>query len=303
MPDQTAIAMAENLGKQGPALSATSDMPVIDVAAATEVSAPAVAVVEAKATTAEPTEATVDGEKTGTDETPPWMKREITIERNKRREAETKSADATARLDEALKALQIRTGEDPNKTTQTLETTDPRPTREQFDAPDAYDDALIEWSSSRAASTALAQDTQKRIQTEQTHKMEEVRTAWEGRRQQALKDIPDYEAVAESNEVQISVPMANTIMMSPQGPALAYHLGKNIDVAKRIASLPPGDAIYAMGFLASELQTKKIPEISNAPAPHKPLGARANALSKTPQEESMDEYAARRTRELRAKPH
>lgn len=293
MPDETALTMTmtDLLGKDGPSLSATSDMPVITKQ--TETAAPAPA--KKGADSAE--DETVKDEP-ASDETPAWMKREITIERNKRRNAEQQATQAAARLDEALKALQIRTPE-----TKKSDPPDPRPTREQHDDPDAYDEALIEWSSRRAASAAVESETQKRVQAEQAREQETIRTGWETRRAQAIIDMPDYAEIAESPDVQISVAMAHSIITAPDGPKLAYHLGKHPEDAARIAKLPPALAVFEMGLLSAHLQTKMAPEVSKAPAPVKPLGSRSAALRKSPNEESMEEYAARRNRELRAKPN
>jgi len=46
------------------------------------------------------------------------------------------------------------------------------------------------------------------------------------------------------------------------------------------------------------LSQQEKPEVSRAPAPAKPIGARGS-VTKTPESESMAEYAARRNAELR----
>jgi hypothetical protein len=63
----------------------------------------------------------------------------------------------------------------------------------------------------------------------------------------------------------------------------------------------------AVGRLAERLATerKAKPErtVTKAPEPVKPIGARARAVEKSPDEETMEEYAQRRNAQLRANPH
>lgn len=299
MADQLALTMEQNIGKQGPALSATSDMP-----------APAEPTTEAKpADAAPPAEPTPDvkdkpadatGEPEKDDKTPPWMKAEITKERNRRREAEQRANDSATQLAQALKTLEQVTGRNAETAGRKMEDGDPRPNREQFDNPGAYDEALIEWSSRRASATALADAESKRVQENIQQQQQVIRKTWEERRGKALADMPDYTEVAEREDLQISMPMAHAIVTAPNGPQIAYHLGKHPEEAARIASLPPAQAVFEMGLLAASLQTKK-PEVSSAPEPIKPLGSRADATSKGPNEESMEEYAARRSKEIRVR--
>ncbi|MDE2439738.1 MAG: hypothetical protein KGP14_01845 [Betaproteobacteria bacterium] len=308
MPDPLALTMNQNIGKQGPALSATSDMPVAAPAEPAAPAAPADPKDDATppapadpAPSADPKPAADDphgDDGKGDDKTPPWMKAEITKERNRRREAEQKANEAQARLDQALKALEQSTGKPAKTASDQIDDNDPRPSREQFEDPAAYDDALIEWSSRRASATALADAESKRVQESVQQQQEVMRKGWEGRREKAIAEMPDYAEVAESPDVQISMPMAHAIITAPNGPQIAYHLGKNPEIAARIASLPPAQAVFEMGLLAASLKVPA-PEFSKAPEPPKPIGSRADATPKGPEEESMEEYAARRKKELR----
>src|SRR5262245_62045271 len=104
-------------GKFAPALSAVSDAPVVVEAKAAEPEAKQGEVkaeeakVEAK-TDATETKADGEGESDGKskDETPPWMKREITKARNGTRAAEARADDLQKQLNTTLKALENVTG-------------------------------------------------------------------------------------------------------------------------------------------------------------------------------------------------
>lgn len=302
MPDQAATTMAEALGK-GPALSATSDMPALTPAPAPEASAPTESEAPAPAGAQGELDVTPEGAETAAepakegkpDQTPPWAKREITIERNKRREAEQRAEEAARRLDQALRALQTRT---PQPEPAATETTEARPQRAQYDDPDRYDEALIAWSARESAKATLREDESRRSAQAQRDAEDSLRSTYRDRREKALAELPDFVEVAESPNLQITQAMAGAIMASTEGPKLAYHLGKNPTEAARIATLPPAMQLVEMGMLAATLKAQARP-VSNAPEPHRPIGARASAEPKSPHEESMEEYAARRNREIR----
>lgn len=292
MPDATALKMTDTLNRQGPALSATSDMPVIDITKAQPVEPKTEEPPKVEAKTEEP-KAEDEGKP---DETPAWMKREITIERNKRRAAEQAAADAQARLDQALQALPKA------QTPKDQEADDPKPEKSAFSEPEEYVEALVEWSARSAARKARQEAMQEERERAMREAAEQTRKGWTERRQKAIAETPDWVEVAESPDVRISAAMASVITEAPNGPQIAYYLGKHPDIASGIASMSPAQAIFAMGQLASDLKSSSKPNVSKAPEPPTPIrGSRADALRKGPHEESMEEYAARRSAELRGK--
>lgn len=305
-----------NIGRQGPALSATSDMPAGAPAVAAPPAAPeaaesASASADAKpaATGNEPGEgASKEPAEGGTppkeaakkDETPAWQKAEITKERNRRREADERAAAAERRLDEALKLAQPREAKAADKP-------ELRPSRDAFDDPAAYEDALIEWSSRRATEKAKAEaeaELVRKREGEVTEAQAKARQAaseaWEGRRSTFMAEHDDYTDVAENPAVQISLPMALVITKVPNGPAVAYHFGKHPEDALRISQLPPDEAMAEVHILSRSLAKAPKAEFTKAPEPPKPLGSRSTAAaSKSAQDESMEEYAARRDKEIK----
>src|SRR5260221_12946246 len=93
--------------------------------------------------------------------------------------------------------------------------------------------------------------------------------------------------------------MAQSIARLDNGPAIAYHLGKNPKEAARIAALPNPMQLIEMGKLSATLAAPKSPEVSRTPKPIKPLGSKASAGPKLISEMSMDEYAAQRNAKIR----
>lgn len=85
------------------------------------------------------------------------------------------------------------------------------------------------------------------------------------------KTVEDFDEVAGNPRLAISPDMAEVIQESDDGPALAYYLGKNPDVADKIAQLPPKAAARELGKiearLAFEREKAKSEKVSKAPPP------------------------------------
>ena len=194
------------------------------------------------------------------------------------------------------------------------EAPDPRPTRDGFDTPDAYETALTEWGvrEGQRKATQAAAEERKAAETKAAEERREVARkagetelaklaeTWQARRAKAIEARPDYAAVAESDAVTISQPMAHAIMSVENGPDIAYHLGQHPDVAARIAGLANvGMQILEIGKLSAKLAATP----DRRPPPPPPLdpisgvNARADTSDREP---SMEEYAAKRTAEIRA---
>jgi hypothetical protein len=234
-----------------------------------------------------------------TDETPPAIKREITLERNRRRAAEQEAATAKAELSKALEALANVT-KTPAKATE-----DARPARADFADPDAYEDALIDWSSRRASAKARADEAEQRVKDARFSEFEAQKKLFLDRKTAFMKNNPDYEDIAESDDVEISGAMTSAILASEDGPAIAYYLGQNPDDAARIAKLSPMQAAKEIGKIEARLgadakDAADAKPFKRKPAPMTPVGTRSTASRRDPSEESMEEYAARRTPEILA---
>jgi hypothetical protein len=97
--------------------------------------------------------------------------------------------------------------------------------------------------------------------------------------------------------------MLEIITESDDGPALAYYLGKNLDVAARIAQLPPLAAARELGRievnLAFEREKAKLkPVVSQAPPPTPKIEATEPAVSKDPSQMTDREFAKWREKQI-----
>lgn len=287
----------------GPALTASSDMPVLEAPqqeALADATPPPVA--ESAAAPAEPVaepspgeaasaeggegEAGAEGEAEAAGEgepppppvEPPKPKRigpvqqrvnELTAERRieaaKREAAEAHALRLEELLAKALADKQSQPEAQP-EAPPPPPIEEPRPMREAFDTPEAYDEALIEWSATRAQQRAdhrRAVEAQTQKVADQAKKEADDKAAAEqasqanfkalqdshmARRATALERLPDYAEVAERDDLKISMPMGLAIMQNDGGPDVAYYLGQHPEVADRIAAMvlpgqvfPPGN--------------------------------------------------------------
>lgn len=293
----TAPPFADTLGpNRAPATSATSDRPVI----APEAEETPTVDSEGKAANTEETAAEnaageADGEPNKTagedgDKTPPQQRAAFARERNRRQAAEQRATALETKFDQLLETVSKLVPKNEPKA-------DPRPTRDKFEDPDAYDQALVDWSA-RAAKTVALQEASVAQQTaERERQFNGLRDAYAERVSQFEADHPDYEDVVMSDDLKISAAMSQVILEAEDGPAIAYHLGQNPDVAERLAKLSPAQAALEIGKISTRLANPPKPR----PEPIKPLAARNSAGPKSAADESMEEYGARRLREIRTK--
>lgn len=252
------------------------------------------------------------------DVTPAWQKREITKARNRQREAEERATTLESRLDKALGAIEKLSTKPAEKADE--KSVDPRPDRKSYDDPDKYESDLVSWSARTAAKVTQAEiekqgkereanEAKEKSEKADSERREKVASAWQKSHAKALETYPDYTDVAENPDIQITPDMAHAMLRvnkkSGNGPDIAYHLGKNPEEAARIAALDIDDQLVEIAELGARLKAKPAP-VSKVPEPPKPLGSKSSAGKKSGDDESMEEYAARRNASLRpqrANPH
>jgi len=82
------------------------------------------------------------------------------------------------------------------------------------------------------------------------------------------KGVDDYYVVTRNQDLKISGEMVEACQGSDEGAAVLYYLGKNPEVAERLAAMPPLSMAREMGKIeASKLVAEKAPSVSKAPKP------------------------------------
>ncbi len=165
------------------------------------------------------------------------------------------------------------------------------PKIEDFDYDqDAFSAAFIKYQV--GIETANQQKSYVANQAKEQQRLTEQQAAAEFSQKVSKLEIPDYvETVKMIPQLQDETLLA--IYNVENGPEVAYHLGKHLDVADSIAHMPPMQAAMEIGRISANLnfnKTSKKP--TTAPDPIKPIGSGGVAHTKAVEDMSMDEIAA-----------
>ena len=152
-----------------------------------------------------------------------------------------------------------------------------KPTRAQFNNVDEYAEALAEWSAEKALVERDKQEQQRKIEEQR----QEVIKSWSQKLEKVKAELPDFDDMVASSQVQVRDEIKDAILESDVGPQILYQLASDDDLAQRISSMPVNKALKELGKLEVQFERKEAPaEVksepvarSKAPAPIKPLTA------------------------------
>lgn len=235
-----------------------------------------------------------------------------------------KAVKAAKDAQEALEAAQRQIEELKTKAVPAEpEKPDLKPTREDFDDPDAYDEAVVAWGKREGAreveavrKTELdkaeadkqaAEAEAERTKAEEAQRVRDTEVAtinatWQDSRTKAIEKYADYVEVAEAAPEEggptITEAMAAAILQIPNGTDVAYHLGQNPDESLRIARLVnPVQHFIEIGRLAERLGNP--PRQARRGRPVEIISDAPNSADTTDAEPDMETYAARRNAVLK----
>lgn len=215
--------------------------------------------------------------------------------RRNRRNAERRIAQLTAEkreMERRLAALEQKPAETP---------TPSEPKREDFADYEQYIEAKAEYKAIQAAERKLSeaekanrQAAERAQETAQQRAFTEARDAVIDR---GTELYDDFEAVTTNEELPITPVMADALLSSEKGHELWYHLGKNPEVAERIAGLHPVKQIYELGRLDAQIAGGK--RASAAPRPIDPVSPRGSNNNALRDNIPISEWMKRRSEEVR----
>ena len=214
------------------------------------------------------------------------------------------TVDHDARIAEAERRLAALQSAPPPAPATTVPDHGPRPRRLDFDDPDAYETALVEWAATNGTRRTLAerdrQAGEKAAADRQAAANQALAEAYNARGAKFAATHPDYREISEAPDLAISEAMVAAILhMGDAGPEVAYWLGKHKDEAKRIAALPPGRVAIELGKISARVEVgEPAPRTRAAPTPAP--RARATPAARPERGETSQEYMDRRLQELRA---
>lgn len=154
-----------------------------------------------------------------------------------------------------------------------------------FDYDESKFQSYLVTETTRQAREAAAEEARKEWKAAQERESAERRSAsFKSKEAEFSKTVKDYEQVTRDPSLRISQTMVEAIAESDDGPALAYHLGKNPEVAAKIASLPPIAAAKELGRIEAQLafarESAKQKTVSEAPAPTPTLDGSGDTAAK-----------------------
>lgn len=148
----------------------------------------------------------------------------------------------------------------------------------------------------QAESRAEAKFSERQQQTSQQQLYQRYA---EREREFAAKD-PEYQdaAYALQNSVRFDPTTLEVIAASDIGPALVKHLGTHLDVADRIARLPPHLAAAEIARIEAQVNAPKPKPVTQTPPPAPQVGGGA-AVQKDPERMTTDEWVRWRNDQLK----
>lgn len=120
--------------------------------------------------------------------------------------------------------------------------------------------------------------------------------AWQERVLPFREKAPDFDQVAYSHPHMTPL-MAEVIKTSEFGPEVAYHLGKNLSDAQRIAGLPPLMAAVELGRLSQRFAAPAAPRTTGAPRPPTTLQGHGSASTEDPEKMTTEQFRAWRAKQ------
>jgi hypothetical protein len=184
-----------------------------------------------------------------------------------------KEREAKQALETRLQELESKIAPPPQ---QEIDYPGEKPQASQFQDAFEYAEALAEWSADKALSERDRQEKQRRVEAER----QEVIKSWTSKLEKAKVDLPDFDDMVASSQVQVRDEVRDAILESDVGPQILYHLASDDDLAQRISTMPVNKALKELGKLEVQFERKEAPveksepvARSKAPAPIKPLTA------------------------------
>lgn len=188
---------------------------------------------------------------------------------------------------ETLRAAKEKTnGKEPEKAAPAAEG---EPQRDKFASDAEYNKAMIKWGVSEVLRERAEADAKRDFEAREA----EILKTYNARVAEAKSRYEDWSDVV-NQEVDIPIAVGRAILLMPNGPDVAYHVGQNAELREELLGLDPIEAVGRAWEISKELGGKKeeaeenegdekaveteeteekpVKLTSKAPAPIKPVG-------------------------------
>jgi len=178
-----------------------------------------------------------------------------------------------------------------------------RPDPNAYASHEEWVEAVADWKADQKILAREQANEARARQTAAQTEQETVQTAWQKQETAARASYADYDEALDADATRYHPAILANIQASEVGAQLAYHLATHPEEAQRLAALPPGAGLRALGKLEARFEASPAPEASPpphpTPAPHPrprpltPVGGAGGASSTRPPEEmDYEEYSA-----------
>jgi superfamily I DNA and/or RNA helicase len=195
-----------------------------------------------------------------------------------RKEAEDKAAKAQAEK-EALEE-RLRQFETVSTQPKEIDPVGDEPRADQFTDAIEYAKALAMWSTEKALYERDKQEAERKAAEEQA----KIQKLWSEKLEKAKPNLPDFDDLVTSSNVQVSNEIRDAILESDVGPQILYELASNTEYANKVAGMPLIKALREIGKLEARFEQetaepakKPVAVQSKAPAPISPLKGTGSA--------------------------
>lgn len=196
----------------------------------------------------------------------PKLERRFSDLTRARKEAEARAEAERARREELeakLAAMQQGQAPQQSETTPQAAQADAEPQPGDFQDAFEYAKALAKWSSDQAVKRVKQEEAERKANETRN----QVITTWAERVKAAKAEMPDFDDMVTSSEVQVTDAVRDAILESEVGPRILYHLAENPDLGKKLAGMTVAAQLREIGKLEGRFEAKADPSPSPAPAP------------------------------------
>lgn len=169
-------------------------------------------------------------------------------------------------------------------------------TLEDFDFDEAKYQAYVKAEIIREAKAeALKEIRQERTKETQLEKHSSFRT----KLTEFSKTVDDFEEVVGNPDLPFTQDFLDIVAETDEGPAIVYYLGKNPDLAYKLADLSPIGLAREIGRIEAKLQSNQKGEsVTKAPPPPPKLEGVSNVVTKDPDKMTTKEWLKWREKQL-----
>jgi len=142
---------------------------------------------------------------------------------------------------------------------------------------------------------------QQQLQARQQALIAERQQQFQAQVIEAKGKYADFEQVAFNPQVPITEGVAQLLTTTDKGADIAYHLGKNPEVAQRLAQMDPLQAAIEIGKIEANLKLPQPKTVTDAPEPLAPVGGGGDAGAADPSNMTTEQFIEWRYQQLNSK--